>query len=244
MVIFLKKIQKDIEVYTYSKIDSTNAEAIRKIDKVNLPSLFIAKKQTSGRGRLGRSFYSANGGLYMTLAINGEFENLTGLTIMVSVAVVEAIEKLTGIKVGIKWVNDIYLEDKKICGILCEKVFNKESGEIKAVIIGIGINLNIKKFPDEIKDIAGNLPCKHISKTRLAGEIVNQIFDLIEIEQNYIDRYREKSIMLGKTIYYNRNSVQNEATVLDIDDSGGLVVEDINGKVTTLTSGEISVRFK
>ena len=224
---------KGVKAYAFSKIDSTNNEAKRRIKKgQKLPALFIAKSQTAGKGTRGRSFYSAGGGLYMSLAIGSDKANLQMLTLLAAVATAKSIEKLSGREVGIKWVNDIYIEDKKVCGILCEKTEN-------AAVIGIGINLSVKQFPDEIKDIAVNLG--KINRKELAKSITAQILDLLSSNRDFMSYYREKSILVGKEIAYVKNGALYTGTALNIDDSGALVVEDEEKNILMLTSGDVTL---
>ena len=131
---------KGVKVYAFNRIDSTNNEAVRRIKHgISLPALFIAKSQTAGKGTRGRSFYSSGGGLYMSLALKTDDVRIQKLTILAAVATAQSIEKLTGKEVDIKWVNDIYLGGKKLCGILCERVQNETNDKTLGVVIGIGI---------------------------------------------------------------------------------------------------------
>ncbi len=239
-----RKLSEEISVFTYEEIDSTNTEAVRKIrEGTKLPALFVAEKQTAGRGRRGKSFYSL-GGVYMTLAMpsSEEFDTVR-LTTKAAVAVAEAIEELTGKRVGIKWVNDIYLDNKKICGILCEAVTDPENGTTVAHIVGVGVNLNVKDFPDELLDIAGSLECSRLSGELLAAKITEKLFKYLRDGQEYIASYKKRSIVIGKEIRYIKNGAEYTAKALDIDQNGGLLVENPQG-TELLTSGEISLRLK
>ena len=224
---------KGVKTYSYNKIDSTNNEAKRKIKSGQiLPALFIAKSQTAGKGTRGRSFYSGGGGLYMSLAVNVDDIRLQKLTVLAAVATARSIEKLSGKAVGIKWVNDIYISGKKVCGILCEKVDG-------AVVIGIGVNLNVKDFPEEIKNIAANIgdaSCK-----KLAKEITERIMRMLSTDDDFMQYYREKSVLLGKEIAYIKNGETYYGTAVDIDDSGALVVKDSEQNTLVLTSGDVTL---
>lgn len=235
---------KQFDVFRFDEIDSTNNEAKRQIEKgLELPALFVADRQTAGRGRRGKSFFS-EGGLYMTLALTPSkvAEENVKITSIAAVAVSKALEKLTKQAVDVKWVNDIYLNDKKICGILAEAVADQD-GKIKAVIIGVGVNLNVSEFPDDISDIAGTISCPNLDKMVLAEEISCQILEIMKSGSNYMEYYKSKSIVLGKTISYLKNSVWLEGVAVDINDEGGLIVKTVDGKTDTLTSGEISIRI-
>ena len=221
---------KGVRVYSFCKIDSTNSEAARRIRSGQmLPMLISAKSQTAGKGTRGRSFYSKGGGLYMSLALKVDDAHLQKLTVLAAVATAKSIEKLSGKEVGIKWVNDIYLEGKKVCGILCERVEN-------AVIIGIGVNLSVKAFPDEIKNIAVNLG--KINRNKLAKSIVEEILSMLKSNEDFLPYYRNKSVLIGKEISYIYGGAEYKGVAVDIDNVGGLVVET-NGEKQTLTSGDV-----
>lgn len=164
------------------------------------------------------------------------------------VAVHRAIYKVTGIQTEIKWVNDLYYRGKKICGILTEAVTNCETGMVECVVPGIGINFNIapEAFPEELREIAGALydgGSVSVSRNELIAEVVNQLF-LVEQdlkERTFLKEYREHSMLIGQKIYILANEAE-EATALDIDQNGGLVVQLADGTVKTLNTGEVSVR--
>lgn len=235
-------MEKRFQVYAFEEIDSTNSEAKRQVlNGISLPALFVADRQTEGRGRRGKTFFS-KGGLYMTLAVNmgDSAEENVKITTIAASAVAKAIEKLTGQTVGIKWVNDIYIEGRKICGILAEAVYDKD-GRIKAVIIGVGVNLNVESFPDDIKDIAGALNCPTLDKMVLAEEISRQILDS---DHDFMEYYKSKSIVIGKPIMYQKNNLWYDGVAIDINDEGGLIVKTEEGITETLSSGEITLRVK
>lgn len=230
---------KGVKVYAFDRIDSTNNEAVRRIKQgIKLPALFIAKSQTAGKGTRGRSFYSNGGGLYMSLAADVKDTRLQKLTILAAVATAQSIEKLTGKEVNIKWVNDIYLGNKKLCGILCERVQNETNDKTLGVVIGIGINLTVEKFPEEIKDIAVNLG--NINRNKLAKEITKRIISLLSSNEDFMEYYNSKSILLGKEVSYIQNGVIHNGTAIDIDSTGALIVKE-NGETAILTSGDVTL---
>ena len=231
------------DFYYFETIDSTNSEARRKIEEgISLPAVFVAENQTLGRGRRGRSFFS-EGGLYMSLAIDTREKDTVLLTSAAAVAVAEAIEEAIGITAGIKWVNDLYFDGKKVCGILCEAVTDKDSGKTNAVIIGIGVNLNVTEFPEELKNTAGGLVAPNITAKKLSEVITEKLLSELDISSDIIDRYKKRSIVLGRDISYEKNGTSYFAKVLDIDSAGGLIVQNEDGTKTLLNSGEITLRF-
>ena len=233
---------KSAEVLVYDTVGSTN-DLAKELCKNGRQYLVVADSQTNGHGRQGKSFFSPEGsGLYFSLTVNTDSPefSFTGVTCAVAVACTRAIEKLTDLNPGIKWVNDIYIDNKKVCGILVQSV--TENGRITRLVIGVGINISTAEFPEDIREIAGSLN-KKIDRSILTAEIVNNILELLKEDPcRYISEYKAKSIVIGKEIIYIRDSIPHSAAAVDIDSAGGLVVEENSEKIT-LTSGEISLRL-
>ncbi|MBE6665839.1 MAG: biotin--[acetyl-CoA-carboxylase] ligase [Ruminococcaceae bacterium] len=231
-----------MKIYHYDTIDSTNAMAKRMILEGMREGVFLAEHQSAGRGRLGRSFFSENG-IFMSMILTPErFSFDQGfLTSTVAVAVCRAIEE-QGFKVGIKWVNDIYFEGKKICGILSEAV--SMGAETLAYVVGIGINIGIVDFPDDIKEIAASLPLDENAKEKLFFGVLSNIECVLSENKATILSYlKKKSVVLGKEIRFF--GVKNgEGIALDLDENGGLVVQTKENEKIVLTGGEISIRTK
>ena len=230
-------------------IDSTNNEAKRMLENgFRGFALIAAEMQTDGRGRLGRSFYSPEStGLYFTLIIPPCFlaEEATLLTPAAAVATVRALEKISGESLKIKWVNDIYKNDKKICGILAEAVLETENGGFAGFAVGVGINLTTKDFPKEIADIATSLQT-NADRNEIAASIARELFDFAKnlSAREFLPEYREHSLVTGKEIYFIKDGEKTSATALGIDNDGGLTVRLENGGLTTLRGGEISIRIR
>lgn len=218
------------------------------------PIAIIANRQTSGRGRLGRAFESPGGtGLYITIALKPTFDLDKALyvTMASAVATCRAIEKVCSVHTRIKWVNDVFYKQKKVCGILTEAQTNFETGKIDSLIIGTGINCFPGSFPDEIKHIVGCLSesTKSFSRSSLAAEMINETINILDDiqEKKFFTEYRTRCFILGKEIKihpnYNDNGIL--ASAIDIDDDGGLVVKYLqgpkNGEIETLHTGEISI---
>lgn len=238
----------DMPVYVFDALDSTNNEAKRRLAQNHAERFLVAaEEQTQGRGRRGREFFSPkNTGLYMTLVTTPkiQFEDALGITSYAALCVVNAIKKLTGKDAQIKWVNDVFLDGKKICGILTEAVSDFESGTVGAVLIGIGINLRQNDVPDDLKDIVGFLDCGGIIKNQLAAQIVNGLLQYEAGNMDYIEEYKKRSLVLGRDIAYYKNNVRFTGRAVDIDESGGLVVSLPEGSTETLKSGEISIQIE
>ena len=200
----------------------------------------LAERQSAGRGRLGRSFFSENG-IFMSVILAPERIPFDPgfLTSAVAAATCRAIEE-QGFSVGIKWVNDIYMEGKKICGILSEAV--SMGAETLAYVVGIGINVGKADFPDDIKDIAAFLPLEE--KENLFFSVLNHIEQvLLENKASILSYLKDKSIVIGKEIRFF-GVKDGEGVALGLDENGGLIVQTEKNEKVVLTGGEISVRTK
>ncbi len=236
----------DIKINILSETSSTNNDAKRLISEgLSGYTLVVADKQTLGRGRMGRSFFSPEGGIYMSLAFGvdgGNISNALRLTASAAVAVCLAVEKLCGEKPQIKWVNDVFIDGKKICGILTEGISDFETGRISSVIIGIGLNCGNAKIPDELSEIVGVINRNGVPRCKFIGEIVSNLIDFIEGKVEFIEDYRDRSLVLGKKISYTKNGIERLATAEHVDYDGGLIVRHDDGSTLLLSTGEISVR--
>lgn len=232
------------EFEIFDKIDSTNTYArnVLKDGKV-----IISDMQKNGRGRMGRNFYSPeDNGIYMSvvLKVNKEYSDLDLFTVAIASITLSAIEKVTGKNCFVKWVNDIFLNDKKVSGILCENVLSKDGKKIEYIIIGIGINVkSVKDFPMDLKDIAGCI--EEIDRNILIAEILKgtqtlrKDFNL----KKYLKLYKEKSMVINKNISFFLNSKEYSGKVEDINEKGNLVVRIPNGDIKIIKSGEIRLNL-
>lgn len=207
-------------------------------------TLLLTDHQTAGRGRRGRHFHSPKGtGLYMSLLLRPTFglEQSVYLTTACAVCAAEAVETL-GVSLGIKWVNDLYKDGKKVAGILTEATEN-------GIIVGIGLNLYAptEGFPKELSGIATHIFDTETAdlKNRLAAEWANRFWTEYEVldSGHFLDRYRARSVLLGKPITVLRADGDIPAVAKAINDRCELVVETIDGKCLTLSSGEVSIRL-
>ena len=234
-----------------NEIDSTNNYAKElAVSGIRENTVVIAEKQTCGKGRLGRTFFSPEGnGLYMSVLCRPDIDVSESplITSYTAVAVAKAIEKLCGHGTNIKWVNDIYMNGKKICGILTEAGFDFEGGTVDYAVIGIGVNVLGKEFPDEIKNIATSVEFetgKRMSRNELAAEILNNLSGISENIKNkdYLDEYRKRSNVIGKKITVTCGKEKFVAEAICIDDNAELVVRNENG-IRILNSGEVSIKL-
>ncbi len=215
-------------------------------------TVLIALSQTAGRGRFTRKFFSpSDSGIYMSILLRPRIsaENAALITTAAAVAVAEAAEKLSGGKTAIKWVNDVLIDGKKICGILTEASLNIESGELDYAVLGIGLNVYEPEngFPDEIKNIAGAILKERGSgnKSRLAAAVLESFFKYYKdiSERRYLKAYRERCIVLGKQISVMSQDGSRSAYALDIDENCRLRVKYPDNKEELLSSGEVSIKL-
>lgn len=241
-----KMTTSDIKRIVLDETDSTNNYAKRISDAQKNDVLIIAKKQTAGRGRTGRSFFSPEGGIYMSLLLHPDSEPLKAekITIMAAVATARALEEVFAVKPFIKWVNDIYIGGKKVCGILTEGVFDPESGKFRYAVLGVGVNLSFPKggFPEEIKDVAGAV-CDKASdgqKNLFVERFLSGFYDIYQNGSEYMNEYKRRSNILGKNIEYIKDGETKHGLAVDITDGGELAVKD-EKEVSYLRSGEVKI---
>ena len=233
------------KIIKFQEIPSTNTY-LKELARKNEPfgTVVMASRQTNGHGRLGRSFSSEEGGLYLSILLPVISPESIGLiTTYSAVAVARAIEKNAPLSVGIKWVNDLYANGKKLCGILAEGGFNDLGGY---AVVGIGVNL-YNKLPRELQDIATSIFLESglkIDKDKLAEDILEEFGDIesIDFTEN-LDEYRHRSVILGKNInIIPHKSSTYTAKAVEIDDDGSLIVIK-DGKREKIFSGEVSIRL-
>lgn len=214
-------------------------------------TLIVADLQEAPKGRFGRPFFSKAGvGIYMSMLLrpNQNFEEMAQYTLIMAVAVARAMDKLANVQTEIKWVNDIYINGKKVCGILSEAMSDVESGQISNVIIGMGINFSLQEtdFPKELREKATSLFSASeptITRNELIGDIWNQFYTILKQlpNQKFLEEYRERSFVLGKTVQFSQAGQDYEGIATAINDRGELVVELQNNVKKILSSGEISL---
>lgn len=247
------ELKNKIEIQVLDKATSTNTLVKELATEKNEGFVMVAGEQTAGRGRLGRSFFSpGDSGVYMSLLLKPQIkpEDAVQITTAAAVAVCRALEKLSIADTEIKWVNDIYVCNKKVCGILTESSFNSESKIFDFAVLGVGINIyeSAEGFPDEIKNIAGAVfsERKEDLRNKFIAGFINEFFRYYKelYSKNHMKEYKEKNFVLGKEI----NIIQGEniriGKAIDIDENCNLVVELPDGETEKLYSGEISVRVK
>lgn len=238
----------------YQELESTNIVA-KEMSAAGAGhgTCVMAERQTAGRGRQGRSFFSPPGhGIYMSIVLEPKklgHETPSFITIYTAVAVCEAIEALCPNKYPkIKWVNDLFLEGKKICGISAEADLELNTGAINRVVVGVGINFTLSKdLPKELKPIVGALYNNEkppINRNQLAAQILKQITNPKPPPQaEIIQNYKQRLFILGQKLQVLSNQPY-EATAQDITQEGHLIVQTTTGQKITLSAGEISIKPK
>ncbi len=248
----IKHLHRPIPLEIYDEIDSTNTRA-KQLAEVssNCDMLIVAECQSEGRGRLGRSFYSPGGGLYMSLLLHPHINagRAVHITTAAAVAVCRAIESFGEHRCTIKWVNDIYVNERKISGILAESKIDSD-GTVEYTVLGVGINIVEPKdgFPDDIKDRAGALFSEADDDLVcvLAATVTNEFMSIYDgglILSDYLDEYRQRSFLVGKNVNVIsiKHGVSRPARAIAVDDSCSLVVKYDDGTVEAISSGEVSV---
>lgn len=208
-------------------------------------TVIIANKQTAGKGRMGRSFYSPeNTGIYLSVLLREpSLSEPTLLTTAAAVAVMKAIFDTTKKEPQVKWVNDILLNEKKVCGILTEGEFCKD--KLIFAIVGIGINVSTQIFPDDIKQKAGSISVDSSLKDRLTQSLLSHLSQEFENADNreFLDYYRQRCVTVGKNIkIISPGKEPKEAFAEGIDSSAALIVRYADGTAENLSSGEASIR--
>ena len=242
---------EDENIEVYPEVSSTNDVLKGKAAGANEWHTIIAGRQSAGKGRKGRSFYSPSGsGLYMSVVQHPDVpaEMATRITTAAAVATCRAIEECTDAKPEIKWVNDVFVDGRKVCGILTEASFNMENGLLDWAVMGIGFNVYEPEggFPEEIRDIAGPITKKRQKnlRCRLAicfrNEFINICQDLAGAK--FADEYRKRCFLLGKKINVLKMEGPVPAKAIDVDDECRLIVRYNDGLEEALSSGEVSVR--
>ena len=241
--IFCSWMKTNAEVIVLEETGSTNQYAKQMLaDGVKPPFLVIAGEQNAGRGRGDHSFYSHADGFYYTLVIDpADTSDLSIVTIAAAVSLYEAVQSVFGIECSIKWINDLYYNNKKTGGILCEAPW-KSDGRLDGIIIGIGVNLSPMDFPEELKDKAGSLGLEDPDRNRLAGVLTDRIITWCSQRDKsaLLQQYRSRSFLLGLTVSFELNGRTITGTAADINDAGNLIVDA--GQIYTLDSGEVSLQ--
>ncbi len=211
-----------------------------------LPALFTARRQHAGRGRMGHTFLSEEGGLYMSLCLRPQHpaEGALRLTTLAAVVAAEVLEEHTGHAVDIKWVNDLYMQGRKVAGILTEGVLTQE-GTLSYAVIGIGINLAHIDFPPELAAIAtsvADVTGRTLDPAVLARQIAHRLLHTDVLDARILAAYRRRLFVLGRPLTVLRGEDRYEATAVDLRDDGALIVRLPDGRTEALLSGDVRIK--
>lgn len=245
---------RDLKIEVFPAVESTNALVREKAVCGEAEGyIAIANEQTAGRGRYGRAFYSpAGSGAYLSMLlrpVHYSASQAVKITTMAAVAMCEAIASVSQEEPKIKWVNDIYIRGKKVCGILTEGAFGMESGLLEYAVLGVGVNVYPPQngFPRELEKIAGSVfdAPQDDMKNRLIAAFISRFMDYYRgaEQENCIERYRAYSLVLGKPITVLSADGAKNAVAEEIDEDCHLLVRYENGETGRLSCGEIQIRI-
>ena len=249
----LTELRGKLNIEVKNTVTSTNAVLKEMALKgAEEGTVLAASEQTAGRGRFARKFFSpSDSGIYMSILLRPTLscEKAVNITTAAAVAVAESVEELTGRKTGIKWVNDVQIENRKISKILTEAAINVESGTLDYAILGIGLNAYVPDggFPDEISGIAGAIfdERKSGQRARLAALVLEKFFGYYEKtgSADCLEAYRKRCIVPGREITVISVDGSKPATALEIDENYRLHVIYPDKRQEFLSSGEISIKL-
>ena len=237
-------------IYLYDSLESSNLTA-KQLALTGAPhgTLVLTSHQQAGRGRMGRVFESPAGkGVYLSLLLRPDLSAADAQTVTIgaAVAVARAVKALCGLELSIKWVNDLYYQGRKVCGILTEAGTDIESGQLEWLVVGIGLNLTSRPedWPEELRPIAGSLypggPAP-VSRAALAGAIARELLGLCPAF-DCLDEYRARCFVPGHWVTVCTGTESYAAKAVAIDDAGRLIVAREGGRTEALCHGEVSIR--
>ncbi len=239
-----------LDIRVYKEADSSNnvAKSLA-ADGAEEGTVVVALEQFGGKGRMGRRFYSPpESGVYFSFVLRPSAAVVPYLTVLAAVAVAEGIELAGGKHTSIKWVNDVFADGKKCCGILTEAVADLECGGVEFAVVGIGINVTqpYGGFAPEIRDIATSV-CDGIddARNKVAAQVLNKFFEYYrDFDKQRVSRaYKERSFLLGREITVVKPDCELHATVKDIDDRCRLIVEYADETSEALAAGEVGLQW-
>lgn len=247
---YLKSDDQEWEIVVLPTADSTNT-LVREKANQGAPEGYtvISNEQTKGRGRYGRHFFSPEEtGIYLSILLRPSgytASQALSLTTIAAVAMCEAIEEISNETAKIKWVNDIFVKDKKVCGILTEASLDLESGMLEYAVLGVGVNVYSPQggFPEELSKIAGAIfsATENDVKNHLAASFMNHFMEYYRSENptDYIEKYRNRNLLTGRTVIFRSDQQEKVVTVLGIDDECRLIIQYEDGNIQNVSYGEI-----
>lgn len=252
----LEKHLPGCDIHFFDEIGSTNSYAKTLIGKgAGQGCVVVSRRQSAGRGRLGRTFLSPAGGIYLSVVLQPDVPALSALpvTCAVAVAAAQAIEKVCGIEVSIKWVNDLFYRERKIAGILTEGVVDVENMRLTALVCGIGLNFStrISEFPAELQPVAGSLYDGPTSvpdgsdQSLLVATLVRYLYKYSDSlpDTSFLDYYRRHHLLTGRRVKILSSGNELDRGVVEgVDDRAQLLLRRPDGTLVRISTGEVSVR--
>lgn len=251
-----KYLKHQFDIIVYKTLSSTNT-VLKEYAENGSPegTVVISEQQTGGKGRMGKSFYSPEGtGIYLSILLRPDIpaNDALFLTTSAAVATARAIESVSDKKADIKWVNDVYINNKKVCGILTEAAFNIETAKLDYAVVGIGINVCFPKggFPSEIDNIATAVFDSTNDSINKRSELIARLLDYFMDyysdfqEKSYVNEYIDRSMLIGKDILVIENNNMVPATAVKIDKNCRLKVRFKDNTEKWLSSGEVSIKIQ
>lgn len=243
------------QIAFHESIDSTNNHAkVLAEAGADAWTVVIADKQTAGRGRMGRQFHSPEAtGLYMSIILRPtcQAQEANLLTIAAAAAVCEGLQDVFAVEAQIKWVNDCFVNGRKVAGILTEGAIGLEEQKLRYAVVGIGINIAPPKegFPEDLESIAGAVvshQVEDVERSRLANAILERFYDYAEnlLQRTYFEVYRERLMMLSRNVILIQGKQKEKVFVMDLELDGSLTVRQEDGKIKRVNSGEVSLRLE
>ena len=239
------------KIEIFDKIDSTNPY-LKNLTSTAEGQTVIAAEQTLGKGRFNRDFHSPkHGGLYLSMRFAPKISpaELQFITVIAACAVCRAIATLTGVEADVKWVNDIFYNNRKLCGISTEVIASAENFETLNVVVGVGINTkpvgkNLATIATSTYDLCGRV----ISRNDLAAELLNNFEELYfkfinRGKAEILHEYKSRQMLFGRTVTVHFANEEFVAKVVSMNENAALIVRDENEKTHILTAGEVSLKL-
>lgn len=250
---FLPPRLADATIVVKDATASTNIDAAAlAADGAPNGSVVVALSQNAGQGRVGKSFFSPLGGIYFSvvLRVDAPLSAAPLITHAAAVSVAQAFERLLGVSPAIKWVNDLFVDGKKVCGISAQATADFFSSQLRSVVVGIGIDYSsdLSAFPEELRGVAGVLFPKDAPPVR--SRLIADIVSSLSAHATHLDpgafmpEYRRRCFVIGRRVDYVFDNVPESGVATDVADDGALIVRTDDGRERRLSSGEISVRVK
>jgi len=233
----------------YRAVLGSTQDLARELAQAGAPegTVVLAGRQTAGRGRLGRSFISPRGGLYLTVVLRPALEHLRPLPIVAALAVARGLEQVAGLRTALKWPNDVLVGGRKICGILVESDLMGQA--VNYVLLGIGVNVNadMSAYPEiaAIATSAAGEAGREVPREALAAAVLNEVEGLyvaVQVGQPVQDEWRARLETLGRQVCVTSGQTVEEGLAEDVDGDGSLILRRPDGSRVSIAAGDVTLR--